>query len=349
MDKRTQVEDMINRLSTSEDGCKGIMLVDTKKNINLMTCEMVKKLGQGKFGKAFLLKCDGTEYVIKQICAKYLLSKDVDYDKYSDEFYKDEEAFANKYPSFVTPNSKNLEKEIRREIEGLELLSELDLSPKVYDSWICSTSSRPCGYIIMEKLDMTLNDLVFESIKYYYSKNDVKGAIASIKRIDELINDLADKRRQEKISIGDIHTNNVMVKFRDSNAEDLFRPDNIISMKHIDLGYGASRVDTEKQVLSNTKIVGGLFKGFRIWTRLLTYSSSPEFISFVDNVLEESIGLEYDDLIRQYRKWWIDNNEYVDMEDEDNIQIEIIKKMYPIQPKQPKKKVVYYDSDDDDD
>ena len=111
MDKRTEVEEMINRLNTSEDGCKGIMLIDTKKNINLMTCEMVKKLGEGKFGKAFLLKCDGAEYVIKQICADYILIGDTKfYNKYSDEFYKDQEAFATKYPSFVTPNSKNLEK-----------------------------------------------------------------------------------------------------------------------------------------------------------------------------------------------------------------------------------------------
>ena len=112
-DKRSQVEDMINRLNTSEDGCKGIMLVDTKKNINLMTCEMMKKIGEGQFGKAFLLKCDGKEYVIKQICAQYMLKDDVDYDEYSDEFFKDQEAFSKKYPSFVTVNSTNLEKEIQ--------------------------------------------------------------------------------------------------------------------------------------------------------------------------------------------------------------------------------------------
>ena len=347
MDKRTQVEEMINRLNTSE--CKGIMLVDTKKNINLMTCEMVKKLGEGKFGKAFLLKCDEAEYVIKQICSEYMLINNGDnkfYNKYSDEFYKDQEAFATKYPSFVTPNSKNLEKNIKREIEGLELLSDLDLSPKVYDSWICKTSKRPCGYIIMEKLDMTLNDLIFESMKYYYLKNDVEGAIDSIKRIDYLINELADRRRKEKITVADIHTDNVMVKFRENNAEDLFRPDNIVSIKHIDLGYGAFIADTEKEVLNNTKIVSGLFKGFIIWTRLLTYSSSPDFIKFVDKVLERSIGLVYDDLIKEYREWWIDNSKYVEMREEDNIQIEAIKKMYPIQPK---KRQVYYDSDDSDD
>jgi len=264
-----------------------------------------------------------------------MLKDDVDYDEYSDEFFKDQEAFSKKYPSFVTVNSTNLEKEIKREIDGLELLSELDLSPKVYDSWICKTSKRPCGYIIMEKLDMTLNDLIFESIKHYYLANDVNGAIETINKIDKLINELAEKRRREMIIVQDIHLDNVMVKFRANNIIGLFNPDNIVSIKHIDLGYGALRIDNENKVLNNTKIVSNLFKGFRVWTRLLTFSSSPDFISFIDTVLNGSIGLDYDNLIKEYRKWWIDNKEYIEMKSDDDIRIEAIKKMYPIEAKKP--------------
>jgi hypothetical protein len=100
--------------------------------------------GEGKFGKAFLLKCDEAEY---------MLINNGDNKFYNtDEFYKDHFCY------HVTPNSKNLEKNIK--IEGLELLSDLDLSPKVYDSWICKTSKRPCGYMV----DMTLNNIFFDYI-----------------------------------------------------------------------------------------------------------------------------------------------------------------------------------------
>jgi len=349
MNKHKQIEGLVDRLSSKKGSCKGVSLVDTTRNIDLMTCEPMKKLGEGKFGKVFLLKCDGEEYVVKKICSKYILNKDVDYNKYSQEFFDDQTKFAKKYPNFVKPDLTKLEKEIMKEITSLELLSGLELSPKVYDSWICKTSEKPCGYIVMEKYDMTLNDFIYECIKYYYLKDDVDGAINSIKKLDKIIKELANKKKIEKITVGDIHQHNVMIKFKDSNKKHLFKPDNIVDIRHIDLGFGAYREDDDRRLQNNINAVGNIFKGYRIWSRLLTYSSEPKFIKFVDNVLEECLDLNYPDLLKQYRSWYNTNKEYVEMEEEDEIIIKAINKLYPEAPKKVVKRRVYYDSDSDSD
>jgi serine/threonine protein kinase len=350
MNKHDQIENLITTLTNKKGGCKGVTLVDTTKNINLMTCERIKKLGQGKFGKVYLLKCDGKEYVVKKICSQYILNKDVNKDKYSNEFYEDQVKFAKKYPSFVTHNVNKLEKEIMKEITALELLSKMKLSPKVYDSWLCKTSEHPCGYIVMEKFDMTLKTLVFESIKYYYLKKDVDGAVASIKKISKLIKELADKKKIEKIYVGDIHSDNVMVKFKNSDSKHLFEPDNLLEIRHIDLGMGAYVIDDEddRGLKNNINSVGIFFRAFQIWSRLLVYSSEPKFVNFVDSVLEESLDLNYPDLLKQYRSWYNTNKAYVEMEEEDEIQIKAINNLYPEKPKPVVKRRVYYDSDTDD-
>jgi hypothetical protein len=201
----------------------------------------------------------------------------------------------------------------------------------------------------MEKYDMTLNDFIYECIKYYYLKDDVDGAINSIKKLDKIIKELANKKKIEKITVGDIHQHNVMIKFKDSNKKHLFKPDNIVDIRHIDLGFGAYREDDDRRLQNNINAVGNIFKGYRIWSRLLTYSSEPKFIKFVDNVLEECLDLNYPDLLKQYRSWYNTNKEYVEMEEEDEIIIKAINKLYPEAPKKVVKRRVYYDSDSDSD
>ena len=342
MAKREQIEELINRLKISEDsGCKGIMLIDTNKKINLMTCEMTKKLGEGKFGKAFLLKCDGKEYVIKQICAEYILSKE-HMNKYGNEFYEDEKAFALKHPKLVSYNTEKLQRSINNEVKSLELVSGLKVGPKVYDSWICTH----CGYIVMEKLDMTLKDFAVESMKYYYLRNDLEGAIESIKKLNTLIEDLEDKKRKNKLSVEDIHTENVMIKFKNNKAEDLFKPSNLESIKHIDLGMGAGIVTSNDKtdlimLERNLKAVRNIFRSFRLWILLATYSNEAKFNNFAQNVLKESLNIDYNkDIINEYKDWFSSYGKYVELKEEDYAILKALK-----QNTGKKKQPVNYDTD----
>ncbi len=351
MAKREQIEELINRLKINEDsGCKGIMLIDTNKKINLMTCEMTKKLGEGKFGKAFLLKCDGKEYVIKQICAEYTLAKE-HMNKYGNEFYKDEKAFALKHPKMVSYNTEKLQKAINNEVKSLELVSELKVGPKVYDSWICTH----CGYIVMEKLDMTLKDFVVESMKYYYLRNDLEGAVESIKKVNTLIEELEDKKRKNKLAIEDIHSENVMIKFKNNKTEDLFKPSNLESIKHIDLGMGAGIIKSnDKNDLNmlerNLKAVRNIFRGFRLWILLASYSNESKFNNFAQNALKESLNIDYNkDIISQYKDWFSSYGKYVELKEEDYAILNSLKQNAG--KKQPTKKANYdtdsSSSDDD--
>ena len=342
MSKREHIEKMINRLNISKDGCKGIMLIDTDKNVNLMTCEMIKKLGEGKFGKAFLLKCDGKEYVIKQICAEYMLSKE-HMKKYGDEFYKDEKAFALKHPKLVSYNTEKLEKSINKEIDSLKLVSSLEIGPNVYDSWLCNSSHY--GYIVMEKLDMTLKEFVLECMKYYYLRNDLEGAIESIKKLNKLIEHLEDTKRKHKLYVEDIHSENVMIKFKKTKIEDLFNPYNLESIKHIDLGMGAFIIDDEKDNMfqRNLKAVRSIFKGFRLWVILATYSNDSKFKNFAQNVLKESLNIDYNkDVLNEYKNWLSSYGKYVELKEEDYAIIKALKKT---DDKPSKKPVTKYDTD----
>ena len=63
----------------------------------------------------------------------------------------------------------------------LPILSQLEIAPKIYDSWICRNGNQLQGVILMEKFDGNLVDLIKNPVSYVQKVNIIDQLITKVR------------------------------------------------------------------------------------------------------------------------------------------------------------------------
>lgn len=97
---------------------------------------------------------------------------------------------------------KTEEHEFESEINIMLYLQERDesISPKVEEAWVCEMDGNPYGIVVMEKMDGTISDLIYEG-KAGVILRDLPILISKIKKLNE-----------NGIIHGDLKSDNILYK-----------------------------------------------------------------------------------------------------------------------------------------
>jgi serine/threonine protein kinase len=182
-----------------------------KKCAENFISEAGKRIGTGSKGNVYDIGKDH-KYVVK------ILPFKVNIETYD---------CRSKVPKTWRDCEQNTEEEFQKEVEISTIMGELGIGPKVYSSFICTNVFSPwldgflkgntisAGFIVMQKLDMTLKEYK-KKFKKDYTLNRLKIAQMLSKKIIKMY-------WEENYFNRDIHGGNVMLKFdKRGNISDVF-------------------------------------------------------------------------------------------------------------------------------
>lgn len=118
----------------------------------------------------------------------------------------EEEIFEIPFVKDIIQNKKRMLPEaFEHEVQQLRNLAQLGLAPKVYKHWICTLYSTHYGFIIMDKVDCSLKDII---VKRDLTKDESK-----------IVHSLVDRLHHEYGCHGDLKPSNIGVYLTGSNVD----------------------------------------------------------------------------------------------------------------------------------
>jgi len=175
---REFVEHLISKMEEAPRNCDNMKMVNKSNDLNMGTCKVEKKLGEGSEGGVYSFCCaGGCNYIIK--------------------------AYRT-----VKPQAQ-----IDAEVENSKALSAKGLSPKVYDAWYCGKKA----FVVYEKVNgKSLAEYIAHAMVQAYKTHNTE--IARQDAYQDIIgaantaaNALLQKMLSQNIVHNDFNVDNIMV------------------------------------------------------------------------------------------------------------------------------------------